>query len=394
MKKRLLVTASTFPRWEGDTEPRFILDLSKYLGEYFDVTVMVPSYPGAKEEEILEGVKIRRYHYLPVHRWETVCYPGAIVPRIKEKKIRALQVPFLFLGLFWSILQTKKDYDLVHSHWLIPQGIVQSFFCKPYVLTGHGGDVTSLNGKIVKKLKARTIRKASSVVFVSDKLADDYRIIDPKTFESVKSKISIIPMGVDLNRFNPKYRVANYFNQDSKPVVLFVGRFAEKKGIQYLIQAMEGVSARLVLVGSGPMEDELRELAESLNVDAVFLGSKNHWELPTIYASADIFCIPSVTAKNGDTEGLPTVISEAMASGLPVIGTNNGGISSIIINGDNGYVVPEKDIGELKKAINKLIYDMEIRDKMKAQSIKQANNYSYSNLAKRYAEVLMGKEII
>lgn len=65
-KKKLLVTASTFPRWEGDTEPRFVLDLSKQLKKYFDVTVLAPAAPGAKEKEILEGVKVLRYHYFPI----------------------------------------------------------------------------------------------------------------------------------------------------------------------------------------------------------------------------------------------------------------------------------------------------------------------------------------
>lgn len=104
VKPKLLVTASTFPRWEGDTEPRFILDLSKALLEYFDVTVLAPAYPGAKTKEVLEGVKVIRYHYFPIHKWETLCYPGAIVPRIKEKKIRALLVPFLLGGTVVEIV--------------------------------------------------------------------------------------------------------------------------------------------------------------------------------------------------------------------------------------------------------------------------------------------------
>ena len=96
MKKKLLVTASTFPRWEGDTEPRFVLDLCKALKIYFDVTVLVPACPDAKKEEFLEGIKVIRYHYFPIHKWETLCYPGAIVPRIKEKKLRAF-----FSSLFY-----------------------------------------------------------------------------------------------------------------------------------------------------------------------------------------------------------------------------------------------------------------------------------------------------
>ncbi len=103
-RKKLLVTASTFPRWEGDTEPRFVLDLCRYMTDKYDVTVLVPASPGAKEQEVLEGVKVIRYHYFPIHRWETLCYPGAIVPRIKEKKIRIFLVPCLFMGLYFKIL--------------------------------------------------------------------------------------------------------------------------------------------------------------------------------------------------------------------------------------------------------------------------------------------------
>jgi len=128
MKKKLLVTGSTFPRWEGDTEPRFVLDLSEALTEYYDVTVLVPAAPVAADQEIMNGVKVIRYHYFPIHKWEMLCYPGAIVPRIREKKIRALLVPFLCISLYWHLFRMLKDYDMVHAHWLIPQGIVQSFF--------------------------------------------------------------------------------------------------------------------------------------------------------------------------------------------------------------------------------------------------------------------------
>ena len=102
-KKKVLVTASTFPRWEQDTEPRFILDYCIGLSKYYDVTALVPAAPGASDEENLEGIHVIRYHYFPIHKLETLCYPGAIVPRIKEKKSRALLVPFLFLALFFNL---------------------------------------------------------------------------------------------------------------------------------------------------------------------------------------------------------------------------------------------------------------------------------------------------
>lgn len=155
-KKKLLVTGSTFPRWNEDTEPRFILDYAKAMTEYFEVHVLVPMAPGAKENENMEGVNVHRFHYFPIHKWETLCYSGAIVPRIKEKKIRILLVPFLLLSMKHALKQYSKKVDLVHAHWLIPQGIMQSGIKNtPYIVTGHGGDVTSLNIGPLKAMKKK-----------------------------------------------------------------------------------------------------------------------------------------------------------------------------------------------------------------------------------------------
>lgn len=149
-EKRLLITGSTFPRYENDTEPRFILDLAKYMKEYAEVTVLVPAAPKAADTEVLEGVSVIRYHYFPVHSLETLCYPGAIVPRIREKKVRGLLVPWLFVSLWVHLFKMRKSYDIVQANWLIPQGIVQSFLKMPYIVTGHGADVTSLNHGLLK----------------------------------------------------------------------------------------------------------------------------------------------------------------------------------------------------------------------------------------------------
>ena len=170
-KKKLLITGSTFPRWKGDTEPRFIFDYADAMAEYYDVTVLVPAAPGAKDRERMSNVNVIRYHYFPIHKWETLCYPGAIVPRIKEKKIRLFLVPFLFLSLYCHLKKILPKYDIVHAHWLIPQGIVQSFFKnKPYIVTGHGGDVTSLNKGLFRGLKIRCLKNARHVTVVSEHL--------------------------------------------------------------------------------------------------------------------------------------------------------------------------------------------------------------------------------
>lgn len=386
-KPKLLVTASTFPRWEGDTEPRFVLDLSKALGEYFDVTVLVPATPGAKDQEVLEGIKVIRYHYFPVHKWETLCYPGAIVPRIKEKKIRGLLVPFVFAGLWYKLLRILPEYDYVHAHWLIPQGIVQSFFKKPYLVTGHGGDVTSLNKGVVKKLKIRCLKNASKITVVSKALKDEVEKLVPN------ADVQILSMGCDTSKFGEEHHVDNYYQQNGKKVVLFVGRLAEKKGVTYLIEAMKDVDAKLMIVGEGPLKQQLKEQAKEQGDKMVFLGSKSHTELPKLYASADLFVGPSVTAKDGDKEGLGLVFLEAMASGTPVIGSNSGGIPEIIEDGVNGFLVEERDSKGLAEMINVVLTSEELRRKFVSSGLKTAADRDYENIAKKYFELITKENV-
>ncbi|RKI80075.1 glycosyltransferase family 4 protein [bacterium 0.1xD8-71] len=382
-KKKLLVTASTFPRWKDDTEPRFVLDLASHMTDEFDVTVLVPAAPGAKNREVLEGVEVIRYHYFPVHKWETLCYPGAIVPRIKEKKIRALLVPFLLLSLYFHLWKILPEYDVVHAHWLIPQGIVQSFFKKPYIVTGHGGDVVSLNKGIIKKLKMKCLRKAGRVTVVSEYLKKRVQELVPEI------EPEVISMGVDTRKFGRQYRVENYFGQGDKKVVLFVGRLAEKKGVAYLIEAMKQIDALLVIVGNGPLRKTLEEQAEQVGKDRIrFLGEKTHEELKKIYASADIFVAPSVTAKDGDQEGLGLVLLEAMASGLPVVASKSGGITQIIKDGENGLLCEEKCVWQLAENICALLNDECLYKKIAENGNRTVKAYDYVQTTEKYMQII------
>lgn len=383
-KKKVLVTASTFPRWKEDTEPRFILDYCIGLSKYYDVTALVPAAVGAADEEILEGVHVIRYHYFPIHAWETLCYPGAIVPRIKEKKLRVCLVPFLFLSLFLQIRKYEKTHDFVHAHWLIPQGIIHAFCKKPYLVTGHGGDVGELNSSIFYLLKKRCLKRAAAVTVVSKHLQS---ILQSK-YDC--NDTTIIPMGCNTSYFAPSNRIENYFSQGTRKVILFVGRLAEKKGVPYLIQAMQSVDALLVIVGSGSLESACHALTTQLHLKnkVQFLGSKPHTELRSIYASADMLITPSVTTKSGDVEGFGLVILEAMASGLPVIASSSGGITDIIRHGENGLLVEERNTEQLAQAINHLLSSPELSAKLSKASLRTAAEFDYSVIAQKYHTIM------
>lgn len=271
---------------------------------------------------------------------------------------------------------------------LIPQGIVQSFFRKPYIVTGHGGDISSFNKSIIKILKKKCMKNAKSVVVVSKYKEKELK----QHFPDVKCEL--ISMGVNVDFFEKEINYKeNYFGQKDKKVVLFVGRLAEIKGVEYLIRALkEKENLLLVIVGEGPLRKKLEDGTTDAKCDVKFLGSKNHNELKYVYASADVLVVPSISDNKGAQEGLPTVIMEAFASKLPVVATNTGGISDVVISGETGILISQKNEEDIKKAVEKLLRDTEFREKVVSNAYEKVQEYDYATIAEKYHE-LIGRNI-
>lgn len=391
-KKNLLITTTTFPRFKNDSEPRFILDLAKSLNKYANVTVLAPYSKGSKEKEIMENVKVERFHYFPIREMENLTAPGAIVSRIKENKLRLFLIPFFLFAYYKRLQKMSKNFDIVQANWLIPQGIIQSFIKKvPFIVTCHGSDINTLNNSLIRKVKKMAMKKACGITYVSSELKDTAN----KIYKNKKE--AVISMGVDTKKFGKAYYRENYFNQKDKKVILFVGRLVEVKGVSYLIEAMKDVkNAILYIVGSGDLENKLRleaknikEELEKNNSQIIFAGAKNHNDLKTIYASADLFVAPSIRAKDGSKEGFGLVLIEAAASGLPIIASRIGGIKDIIKDFESGIFTKERSPKSLAKAINTVLYDENLYKKLSNNSYKLAKEYDFDNIAKKFA-VFMG----
>ena len=170
--------------------------------------------------------------------------------------------------------------------------------------------------------------------------------------------------------------------------MLFVARMVEKKGTRYLLEAMKGIDARILLAGDGPERAGLERLAGELGLDAEFLGAKDRNELRVLYASCDVFAAPSVVAADGDKDGLPVVILEAMASGAPVIASDIAGIGEAVKDGENGILVPPKDVDALREALRTVLADPELRRRYSRRSLELARAFDYSTIAERYHQVL------
>ena len=394
---RVLVLATTFPRWEGDTEPRFVFDLTRHLARNVSLWVLVPHAPGAKMEEEIEGVRILRFPYFFPKRLQTLCYEGGILPKLKTKWLARLQLPFFLAAQCFAIWRTVRKYEInfIHCHWVIPQGffvsLLNSFSGIPYLLTAHGGDVYSFRkNSIIRLLSSHALKRAGRCTVNSQPTGQAVLHIRPG------SRIQVVPMGVDTQRFHP-----GKFNQKIKEnlniqdlFLLAVGRFAEKKGFKFLIEAMPEIlqkrpQAKLVVIGFGPQEEELKRLVRQFGLEKVvlFVGSKAGEELAEYFATADIFIGPSVVTDSGDTEGQGVVFLEAMASGTAVIASDVGGVKDIVRDFETGLLVPQKDSGAIAEKTLLLLDDQKLRSELASSGRRLAESeYSWEKTAERFLE--------
>lgn len=323
-KPRLLVLSSTYPRWLGDPEPGFVHELSKRLAETFDVVVLGPHARGAAQHAMLEGVHVVRYRYAP-ESLETLVNDGGIVNNLRRATWKWLLLPGFFLGMAWRTWRLVRCWkpDVIHAHWLLPQGLLVSLLglldrrVPPFLVTSHGADLFALRARPLQALKRFVARRAAGITVVSAPMRDELRRIGV-----ANDLVDVQSMGVDLcDRFTPDPAVAR-----SPHEMLFVGRLVEKKGLRHLIDALPSIlqahpGAFLTVVGFGPEESERRMQVRRLGLEnkVHFLGAVSQHDLPGLYRRAALFVAPFAKAASGDQEGLGLVAMEAAGCSCPLV---------------------------------------------------------------------------
>jgi colanic acid/amylovoran biosynthesis glycosyltransferase len=193
-----------------------------------------------------------------------------------------------------------------------------------------------------------------------------------------RTKIHVHHSGIDCARF--KYKEPR--RPEGQPIrILTIGRLVEKKGVTYALKAVAKViaSGRSVfydIVGDGPLRSELESLAEKNNISAFVKmnGWKSHQEVLTMMESSHLLLAPSITTDYGTEEGIPNVIKEAMAVGLPVVSTVHAGIPELVVNGESGYLVPERNVDLLAEKIMYLCDHPEIWPQMSRAARRKVEN--------------------
>ena len=361
-KPRLLVLASTYPRWRGDHEPSFVHELSRRLATDFDVHTLCPHAPGALLEENLDGVSVHRFRYAP-SCLETLVQHGGIITNLKHHRWKCLLVPLFFLGLAWHTwrLAHRLRPACVHAQWLLPQGLVVALLQQcdaaipPFLATSHGADLFALREPPFPALKRFVLSRAAAISVVSSPMKEEAVCLGANP-ESIR----VIPMGVDFESvFVPGEAASRQAGE-----ILFVGRLVEKKGLRHLIDALPLVLAQmphahLSIAGFGPEEPLLRTLASKLGVAGRvdFLGAVPQTSLPRLYQSAALFVAPFIRTASGDQEGLPVALMEAIACNCPVLAGELSVLSDMFLAEESDFLVQSRDIPELSRKIVALLSD-------------------------------------
>lgn len=337
------------------------------------ITIITGEHPEGKEVEIRESKKIYYLSRVTPYKYTRKWW----VESIKK---------------FVEITKGEK-FDLIWSQsggalgWL---RFLRKKYSIPCVATIHGAPFGEL------KTKARNISSAWLLfrVFLSLLKNIYYKFVWEKNYHFLSAAIMVaqnsikpfqrmysldmeniyyIPNGVDINYFSPfvnrediqKLRQRYEINQEDR-ILLATGRLEKEKGVQFIIKSLSRVilhisKIKLIVVGTGSYEDELKRLTKSLGVESnvIFCGFISRENLPTYYDLCNIFLMPTLRY-----EGFPFVLAEAMACGKPIIASNIGGIPSIIDNGINGIIIPPGDIDVLAESIVKLLRDKNLSLKL------------------------------
>ncbi|MGH8490210.1 MAG: glycosyltransferase [Gammaproteobacteria bacterium] len=245
----------------------------------------------------------------------------------------------------------KHDVGLIHAHFG-PAGLqmlpVAQRLGVPLLVTFHGYDASALLTSEHYCAGLKKLFAYASPVAVSQAVAER---LCAAGADRLRLKVLYIGIPVDEFRYVERVAIAEKKRRGETIRFLQVARLVEKKGTEYTLKAFRELrcthrNCTLTIAGEGPLLKKMRALAKELGIDdaVVFAGKVTTAEVVQLMGEADVCLQHSVTASNGDREGLPTVLMEAMASGLPVISTRHSGIPELIDDGVSGYLVDERDV--------------------------------------------------
>ncbi len=267
----------------------------------------------------------------------------------------------------WLALELERQ-QIHHLHAHFAHGpaataeVVAGMSDISFSFTGHAKDIYTTP-------RADVARRIHRAAFVLTCTGFNQSYLASLVAPGEASKIHRVYHGVDRRRFQPRLSPpASEETTGAPPVILSIGRFVEKKGFPYLLHACailrdRGFDFRCQIIGGGPLRDTLQELIEYLDLQGIVTleGARSQEELVACYTAATVVTLPCVVLDNGDRDGIPNVLVEAMSMGCPVVSTNISGIPELIQDGENGLLVPPRDAVALADSLERVLRDAQLR---------------------------------
>jgi len=352
-KLNILVITSTYPRHADDFAVPWMRETHRRLAEEgHQVTVLAPSFKGLASH-LLDGIEVVRFRYAP-KPLETLTHEEGATYKVRQAWRQILAIPYILIGcLVAGWLAMTRRFDAVHVHWPFPHGImgqVASFINRaPLVIMSHGAEFALARRKPwIKPFLRQSLRAADLLVANS---SDTARHV----MELSSCQCNILPYGTTVKSSLVQAPL------NDKPRVLFTGRLIERKGLEYLLQAVPSVlkqhDAKFIITGNGDQRPRLEALRTELGLEqeVEFVGFLSNEDLQKEYARCDMWVNPGIVDSWGDAEGLGVGSIEAYNYHKPVIASAVGGIPDTVVDGKTGYLVPQKDVAALASAICDLL---------------------------------------
>ncbi len=382
-RNKIIFIASSAPRFEGDGTAPFILNMAQDLCDLgWDVDILAPHAPGLKKYEKICSVDIYRFRYFFPARFQTLCYQGGVAGNLRKSKFRALQIPFFALAEAVALFGRARrgSYDLIHSHWLIPQGYIgqkiAKWYALPHIVSVHGTDIFGFRQRLILPFKKAAIKNSAAVIANSNATKAEVQ----KIYQN--DNIPVIPTGTTPRdeKLTSSLSRRDFCNDDCR-LIVFLGRLVEEKGLEYLIRALpmirEKQDVKLLVIGDGPERQTLENLARELCVDddIIFTGAVSHVRIYDYLSLGDFFVGPSISLKSGGVEAQGNTFIEAMFARLPVVASDIGGISDAVIHEHTGLLVKEKSPDEIAAAVLRLLDDPSLAKKLAENGHKHAHAF-------------------
>jgi glycosyltransferase involved in cell wall biosynthesis len=298
-----------------------------------------------------------------------------------------LQAVHLIYILMLNERNTGKRIDRLHAHFAHDPALVAYLVHLmtgiPFSFTAHARDLYQVPAEVLTD----RIHEAKAVITCCRANLDYLTGIAP----SHTSKFSLIYHGVNLKDFQPPPATQEADLPLGCPLILSVGRLVEKKGFQDLLQALllikqQGVVFECAIYGDGPLHGQLQGWIEEhgMTGEVTLRGNRTQQELISVYQSAALFILTPIQTEDGDRDGIPNVLVEAMAVGLPVITTAVSGIPELVENNQNGLLYPPHDVEGISSGIIELLRDTQKRRQFgRAGSKKVMEQFDITQAAKR-----------